>query len=138
MFLHLKDLDNVLCLYCFRVEKNGGISSELLMVGDKANSLEVLEIVETRPVAAGMNLLAKEEFEKEAGGYRSEDEEDAPEQAEDAVEVGNAREVQKVSKKRKASKELKSSKYVQSQKAPVFWFSYLIFGFVCSGVMLCI
>ncbi|OAY34450.1 hypothetical protein MANES_12G021100v8 [Manihot esculenta] len=110
MFLHVKDLDNVLCLYCFRVEKNGGISSELLMVGDKANSLEVLEIVETRPVAAGMNLLAKEEFEKEAGGYRSEDEEDTPEQAEDAVEVGNAREVQKVSKKRKASKELKSSK----------------------------
>ncbi|KAG8641693.1 hypothetical protein MANES_12G021100v8 [Manihot esculenta] len=100
----LKDKDII------RVEKNGGISSELLMVGDKANSLEVLEIVETRPVAAGMNLLAKEEFEKEAGGYRSEDEEDTPEQAEDAVEVGNAREVQKVSKKRKASKELKSSK----------------------------
>lgn len=118
------------------MEKNGGLSSELVMLGDEGNSLEVVEIVETQPVAAGMNLLANEEFEKESGGYQSEEEEDAPEQAKDAVQVEDSREVKKVSKKRKASKELKISKYVSSQKAQSLIFFYLIFGFVHSDVVL--
>ncbi|OAY32483.1 coilin isoform X2 [Manihot esculenta] len=107
----LKDKDII------RVEKNGGLSSELVMLGDEGNSLEVVEIVETQPVAAGMNLLANEEFEKESGGYQSEEEEDAPEQAKDAVQVEDSREVKKVSKKRKASKELKISKRKKTKSA---------------------
>ncbi|KAJ9176300.1 hypothetical protein P3X46_011630 [Hevea brasiliensis] len=107
----LKDKDII------RVEKNGGLSSEVVMVGEEANSLEVVEIVETQPVISGMNLLANEEFEKESGGYESEEEEDAPEQVEDAVQVENASEVKKVSKKRKAPEELKSSKRKKTKSA---------------------
>ncbi|KDP26679.1 hypothetical protein JCGZ_17837 [Jatropha curcas] len=100
----LKDKDII------RVEKNGSVSTEIVMVGDGVNSLEVVEIVETQPVVAGMNLLANEEFEKESGGYQSEEVEDEPKQVEDAVHVENSPEVKTVTKKRKASKELKSPK----------------------------
>ncbi|EEF32350.1 conserved hypothetical protein [Ricinus communis] len=110
----LKDKDII------RVEKNGGVSSEIVMVGDDVNNaLEVVEIVETQPlVTTGMNLLANEEFEKESGGYQSDEEEDVPKQEEEAVHVvENASEVKTISKKRKAMKDLKSPKRKKTKSA---------------------
>lgn len=95
-------------------KEGGGLSSELIEVGDDGlNSLDVVEILENPPVhTTGMNLLVSEEFEKESGGYQSEPEEDAAEQAEGALHVEKTPELKTVSKKRKASKDLHSSKYV--------------------------
>lgn len=86
---------------CISVKKKGGRSTNIVKVGD---TTEEPEIVEKQPLHTGVPLLANEEFEKEAGGYRSESEENE-EQSEDTG-------VNAISKKRKASRKLHSSKYV--------------------------
>ncbi|XP_050206650.1 coilin [Mercurialis annua] len=102
-----------------RVEKNGGLDSEMVMLGDEVNNaLEVVEIVETQPVATtGMNLLANEEFEKECGGYLSDEEEDEVKQEDEPLREENGGEVKTVSKKRKAVKKLKSPKKKKTKKS---------------------
>ncbi|XP_065875018.1 coilin [Euphorbia lathyris] len=107
----LKDKDII------RVEKIGGVSSDILMIGNGENHLEAVQIVDMQPVASAMNLLANEEFEKESGGYQSEEEEDAQEQEENEIHIESTPEDKNVSRKRKASKEIKSSKRKKSKPA---------------------
>lgn len=65
-----------------------------------------------------VKLLAKEEFDKETGGYESELEEDEHEESLDALDLEATPVVDKVSKKRKASnsKKLQGSKYVSESR----------------------
>ncbi|WCJ38578.1 sphere organelles protein-related [Euphorbia peplus] len=117
----LKDNDII------RVEKVGGVSSDVFMIGNGGSSY--LEAVDVRPVAPPMKLLANEEFEKESGGYRSEEEEDededtnkqededSKEEEEGALHIETTPEDKNVSRKRKASKETRSSKRKKSKSA---------------------
>lgn len=103
------------------VKRKGGTLSEIALVDDGTDSLEIEEIVERRPLNTGIKLLANEEFEKETGGYESESEEDEPHQLEDPLTVEDAPETgsSRRSKKRKLSNKPQSSKYV-------FYLIYLV------------
>ncbi|CAL8994125.1 unnamed protein product [Prunus brigantina] len=94
------------------VKRKGGTLSEIALVDDGTDSLEIEEIVERRPLNTGIKLLANEEFEKETGGYESESEEDEPYQLEDPLTVEDAPETgsSRRSKKRKLSNKPQSSK----------------------------
>ncbi|CAB4264262.1 unnamed protein product [Prunus armeniaca] len=94
------------------VKRKGGTLSEIALVDDGTDSLEIEEIVERRPLNTGIKLLANEEFEKETGGYESESEEDEPYHLEDPLTVEDAPETSssRRSKKRKLSKKPQSSK----------------------------
>lgn len=94
------------------VKKKGSTLSDIIEVGDGANSVEEIDIEENQPIHTGLPLLANEEFEKETGGYQSEAEEDEEEHPEEIMPVENSSDAKAASKKRKASKKLKSSKYV--------------------------
>ncbi|XP_024196820.1 coilin isoform X2 [Rosa chinensis] len=98
--------------------KRKGVS-EVDMIEDGRNCIEVEEIVERQLVNGGMKLLANEEFEKEKGGYESELEEDEPDQLEDILPVKNAldNDTSTLSKKRKRSNKPESSKKKRSKSA---------------------
>ncbi|KAM5567982.1 coilin [Rosa sericea] len=98
--------------------KRKGVS-EIDMIEDGRNCIEVEEIVERQLANGGMKLLANEEFEKEKGGYESELEEDEPDQLEDTLPVKNAlsNDTSTHSKKRKRSDKLESSKKKRSKSA---------------------
>ncbi|XP_061994046.1 coilin isoform X2 [Rosa rugosa] len=98
--------------------KRKGVS-EIDMIEDGRNCIEVEEIVERQLADGGMKLLANEEFEKEKGGYESELEEDEPDQLEDILPVKNAldNDTSTLSKKRKRSNKPESSKKKRSKSA---------------------
>ncbi|KAM7528004.1 hypothetical protein LguiB_031414 [Lonicera macranthoides] len=100
----LKDKD-IIC-----VKKKGSTLSDIIEVGDGANSVEEIDIDENQPIHTGLPLIANEEFEKETGGCQSEAEEDEEEHPEEILPVENSSDAKAASKKRKASKKLKSSK----------------------------
>lgn len=64
------------------------------------------EVVEKRPVLMDRKLLENEEFEREIGGYQSENEDD------DQPANNILEEHKSGGKKRKSSKDLRSPKYV--------------------------
>ncbi|KAK4793602.1 hypothetical protein SAY86_024037 [Trapa natans] len=76
---------------------------------DEKNPLKALEIADTQPVDTKFQLLAKEDFVKETGGYGSEPEEDEDEPFSDNANEGAD------AKKRKASRKLKSPKRKKSR-----------------------
>ncbi|KAI4382479.1 hypothetical protein MLD38_008438 [Melastoma candidum] len=78
--------EDVIC-----VRRKRGKVADFLKLGDQENCSREIVAVNDGCVGAGFGLLANEKFEKESGGYESED--------------GDV-----VTKKRKASKELQSSK----------------------------
>ncbi|CAN0896302.1 COIL [Linum grandiflorum] len=81
---------------------------DIVRVKRKAN-LGMVELVAAD--GGGVKFLANEEFEKEAGGYESDDPEEEDSKLEDVMlHVEETPEMKKVSKKRKASEELGSSK----------------------------
>ncbi|KAM7464679.1 hypothetical protein LguiA_032800 [Lonicera macranthoides] len=100
----LKDKD-IIC-----VKKKRGTLSNVIEGGDAANPVEELEFMEKQPVHTGLPLLANKEFEKEAGGYKSDTEEDEEDQPKDTSAVQNPSGSNAVSKKRKQSKKLQSPK----------------------------
>ncbi|XP_038712844.1 coilin-like isoform X2 [Tripterygium wilfordii] len=106
----LKDKDIV------RVKKKQGTLSEIVMVEDEGNHLD-LELVEKQPLATGVQPLANEEFQKETGAYESESEEDKHEESVDAFAVESHPDENKVSKKRKALSKLQSSKRKKKKSA---------------------
>ncbi|XP_050373236.1 coilin [Argentina anserina] len=93
--------------------------SEIAMIEDGGNCVEVEEFIERRLVNGGMKLLAGEEFEKEKGGYESDLEEDELDELEDTLPVksapGNGTSTH--SKKRKRSEKPGSSKKKRSKLA---------------------
>lgn len=84
---------------CVSVKKGGKALSDFI------SSFEE-EVVEKQPVLMDRKLLANEEFEKEIGGYQSENEDD--DQPTDNI----LEEHKSGGKKRKSSKDLRSPKYV--------------------------
>ncbi|XP_050120364.1 coilin-like isoform X1 [Malus sylvestris] len=94
------------------VKRKEGALSEIALIDDGTNAIEVEEIVERQPINGGMKLLANEEFEKETGGYDSDSEEGEPDQVEDILPVENAPDTgsNRRSKKRKLSDKPQSSK----------------------------
>lgn len=99
------------------VKRKGDTLSEIAMIEDRTNFIEVEEIVERQPVITGMKLLANEEFEKEEGAYESEPEEDEPDQLEDILPTKTAPDMN--SKKRKRSNKPESSKRKRSKSAAI-------------------
>ncbi|KAK9934555.1 hypothetical protein M0R45_021694 [Rubus argutus] len=99
------------------VKRKGDTLSEIAMIEDGTNFIEVEEIVERQPVITGMKLLANEEFEKEEGAYESEPEEDEPDQLEDIFPAKTAPDMN--SKKRKRSNKPESSKRKRSKSAAI-------------------
>ncbi|KAK9903896.1 hypothetical protein M0R45_000867 [Rubus argutus] len=99
------------------VKRKGDTLSEIAMIEDRTNFIEVEEIVERQPVITGMKLLANEEFEKEEGAYESEPEEDEPDQLEDVLPTKTAPDMN--SKKRKRSNKPESSKRKRSKSAAI-------------------
>lgn len=81
-----------------------------------ANDVQKLKALEKQPVNAGFMLLANEEFEKEKGGYESDDpEKESVDDDAGLLEVvgtssrGNSN---KKNRKRKAAEKLEGYKYV--------------------------
>ncbi|KAL3511354.1 hypothetical protein ACH5RR_030755 [Cinchona calisaya] len=113
----LKDKDVI------RVRKKG---MTLAVEGkDPINLIEELEAVEKQPVNTGALLLANEEFEKETGGYQSDEPQDESEQEDEKEVAGDSSEEEDeqledtlhnssqgiaTSKKRKALEKLRGSK----------------------------
>ncbi|CAL1395338.1 unnamed protein product [Linum trigynum] len=111
----LKDRDIV------RVKRKSGEIIKLGHNGQERADLGMLEFVGHRSLAvavAPMKLLANEEFEKETGGYESDEpEEEDDAELEDILHVEEKTpEMKKVSKKRKASEEPESSKKKKRKK----------------------
>ncbi|XP_052185151.1 coilin isoform X2 [Diospyros lotus] len=100
----LKDKDEI------KVERKGKTLSRIVQEDGGANLVVEDEIVEKQPVLTGMPLLASEEFEKEAGGYQSEPEQEEDRQSQDALHVESSHGGNVVSKKRKAAEKRQSSK----------------------------
>ena len=96
------------------MKRKEGALSEIALLDDGTDAIEVEEIVERQPMNTRMKLLANEEFEKETGGYDSDSEEDGPDQLEDLFPVENPSDngSNRRSKKRKLSDKPQSSKYV--------------------------
>ncbi|KAB2624811.1 coilin [Pyrus ussuriensis x Pyrus communis] len=94
------------------VKRKEGTLSEIALLDDGTDAIEVEEIVERQPMNTRMNLLANEGFEKETGGYDSYSEEDGPGHLEDLFPVENPPEngSNGRSKKRKLSDKPQSSK----------------------------
>lgn len=99
--------------------------------GNAANAVEALQIMDKQPVNTGGLLLANEEFEKETGGYQSDEPEDKPkeegqvdessdeteeedeeEKLEDSFHPEKSSGVDATSKKRKAPEKLQETKYI--------------------------
>ncbi|XP_009359233.2 coilin isoform X1 [Pyrus x bretschneideri] len=94
------------------VKRKEGTLSEIALLDDGTDAIEVEEIVERQPMNTRMNLLANEGFEKETGGYDSDSEEDGPDHLEDLFPVENPPDngSNGRSKKRKRSDKPQSSK----------------------------
>ncbi|RXH72170.1 hypothetical protein DVH24_033708 [Malus domestica] len=94
------------------VNRKEGTLSEIALLDDGTDAIEVEEIVERQPMNTRMKLLANEEFEKETGGYDSDSEEDGSDQLEDLFPVENPPDngSNRRSKKRKLSDKPQSSK----------------------------
>ncbi|KAG6422358.1 hypothetical protein SASPL_118926 [Salvia splendens] len=75
-----------------------------------ANDVQKLKALEKRPVDAGVLLLANGEFEKEKGGYESDESEDDDEVLLDVVEDSAAENSRKKNRKRKAAERLEGNK----------------------------
>ncbi|XP_042057236.1 coilin-like [Salvia splendens] len=75
-----------------------------------ANDVQKLKTLEKRPVDAGALLLANGEFEKEKGGYESDESEDDDEDLLDVVEDSAAENPRKKNRKRKAAERLEGNK----------------------------
>lgn len=99
--------------------------------GNAANAVAELQIVDKQPVNTGAFLLANEAFEKETGGYQSDEpedelkeegqvdepldeteEEDEEEQLEGSFRPEKSSGVDAISKKRKAPEKLHGKKYI--------------------------
>lgn len=101
------------------VKKKQGTSRDTIKPRDVEDALEEIEFVEKQPVQTGLKLLANEEFEKEAGGYESESEEDEHGQSHGSLNEEDMSNNNVVSKKRKASKKLGGSKRKKSKLSGV-------------------
>lgn len=119
-----------LSIRCNSVQKNP--VALCLEGGNAASAVEELQIVDKQPVNTGAFLLANEEFEKETGGYQSDEpedelkeegqvdepldeteEEDEEEQLEDSFRPEKSSGVvDATSKKRKAPEKLHGKKYI--------------------------
>ncbi|CAA3006092.1 Hypothetical predicted protein [Olea europaea subsp. europaea] len=104
----LKDKDII------RVKKRG---NTLVVKGTNTSSLvEKSKALEKQPVNSGVLLLANEEFEKEKGGYESDEpEEEDGEPVKDLEGTSGVKDVSK-KRKRKAVEECQDSKYRKKKK----------------------
>lgn len=109
----------MLVFYCFRVKRKEQSSTGNARLCGGKNSMEALEIADKQPANKHLQLVAKEEFIKETGGYESESEEEEDED-EDKPSSGNNTAENADSKKRKASRKLKSPKYVLKSSKRIF------------------
>ncbi|KAJ4961277.1 hypothetical protein NE237_021187 [Protea cynaroides] len=113
----LKDKDII------RVKRKRVTSTDVIRVNDETNSVEDSEIMEKQPVLTGAKPLAIE-FEREAGGYQSENEEDEHDGAAYPLPEEKISGGKRTSKKRKPSKEhtnpkRKKAKSTSNEKCPL-------------------
>lgn len=73
-----------ICL-SFRVRKRGATLTEAIKFSQDANHIKDSEIIDKQQLLLCDDVVAAEEFEKESGGYESEDEENVGDQAADMV-----------------------------------------------------